>query len=61
MAIAAYEDLLVIVYHSSLPMWGAQSYKMLIYQVTPYSIKCIRNTNLPSKPTVPLKWFGFSE
>lgn len=30
-AMAAYQDLLAIVYHSSLPMWGAQSYKMILY------------------------------
>jgi hypothetical protein len=57
----SYEDLLVIVYHSSLPMWGAQSYKMLIFEVTSKTMKCIRDTIVPAKISVALKWFGFSE
>ncbi len=28
---AAYEDLLAIVYHSSVPLWGASFYKMLVF------------------------------
>ncbi len=57
---AAYEDLLAIIYHSSLPMWGVQSYKMLIFEVTSKSMKCIKDVIIPCKQNVALKWFGFS-
>ena len=57
---AAYEDLLVIVYHSNIPMLDAQSYNMAIFEVNSKSMKCIRDTLILSTPSVSLKWFGFS-
>jgi hypothetical protein len=30
-AMAAYEDLLVVVFHDGVPMWGCQSLRMAIY------------------------------
>lgn len=57
----AYEDLLAVVYHSSLPMWGCQSLKMRIYKITPFSVTVDRDVILPIRPNSILKWFGFSE
>ena len=57
----AYEDLLAVVYHSSLPMWGCQNIKMRIYKITPFSVTVDRDVLLPIKPNSILKWFGFSE
>ena len=42
MCMAACEDLLAVVFHSSIPMWGASFYKMLLFEVTSKTIKCIR-------------------
>jgi hypothetical protein len=57
----AYEDMLVVVYHSTLPMWGCQSIKMRIYKITTFSVKVERDVNVPIRPNSILKWFGFSE
>lgn len=57
----AYEDLLVVVYHSTMPMWGCQSLKMRIYKINPFAVKVEREAKMPIRPNSLLKWFGFSE
>lgn len=61
MTMEAYEDLLVVVYHGTLPMWGCQSLKMRIYNITPFAVKVERDVSVPIRPNSILKWFGFSE
>jgi hypothetical protein len=31
----SYEDMLAIVYHSGVPMWGCQALRVRIYRITP--------------------------
>jgi len=58
---AAYEDHLAIVYHSSLPMWGVMSLKMNIYSINRGSCKLMKTAIVPLKNNSSIKWFGFSE
>lgn len=60
MAIEAYEDLLVVVYHGGLPIYGCQNLKMKIYKITGNSVTVDRDVMLPIKSNSALKWFGFS-
>lgn len=57
----AYEDMLAIVYHGGVPMWGCQALKMRLYQINVDTIKLERDVLIPLKPNSLLKWFGFSE
>ncbi len=57
----AYEDLLVVVYHAGLPVWGCQNLKMKIYKITTSSVIVDRDVIVPLKSKSILKWFGFSE
>jgi hypothetical protein len=60
-AMEAYEDLLVIVYHSSLPVFGCQALKMRIYRITSSTVSIDRDVPLVIQPNSILKWLGFSE
>ena len=57
----AYEDMLVVVYHSALPMWGCQSLRMLVLRVGRNKVERERDVMVPLRARSQLKWFGFSE
>jgi hypothetical protein len=59
--VEAYEDLLAVVYHGGLPLWGCQSLKVRIYRIGVDAVKLERDTVIPLKPNSFLKWLGFSE
>lgn len=61
--LAGYEDLLAVVYHDGVPMWGCQSLRMQIYRINSNlggesSLVC--STFVPLKLQSVLKSFGFS-
>lgn len=56
----AYEDMLAIVYHGALPLFGCQALKMRIYKITQQLVTLQKDVNIPIKPNSHLKWFGFS-
>jgi hypothetical protein len=57
---AAYEDLLAIVYHSSIPLGESNVFEMKVYNIGDQIFKLIRKTIMPVKSEEELKWFGFS-
>jgi hypothetical protein len=57
----SYEDMLAIVYHSGVPMWGCQALRVRIYRITPETVTLERDTLMPIKANSLLKWFCFSE
>ena len=52
--------MLVVIYHSGMPMWGCQSLKMMVMRVTKRSVERERDVEVPLKARSQLKWFGFS-
>ena len=59
-AMAAYEDLLAIVYIDSIPLWGCENLKMNVWNMGGINDN-IENISIPLKPSSSLKAFGFSE
>jgi hypothetical protein len=60
-AMEAYEDVLAVVFHSGLPMWDCQSFKMRIYKVNEFTFQNEKDVMLSMNSNSRLKWFGFSE
>lgn len=59
--IEAYEDLLAVVYHGTMPMWGCQNLRMRVYRVGMAGVSVDRDVAVSIRPNSLLKWFGFSE
>lgn len=57
--LAAHENLLAIVYHSSIPLLGHQSLQLRVYNILTYEI--VIESPMPINVNSKLTWFGFSE
>lgn len=59
-AAAGYEQLLAVVYHDGVPMWGCQSLRMSLFELGEGDHRLLASTFLPLKLQSLLKCFGFS-
>ena len=60
-SMAAYEDLLVIVYHTGPPSWGTQVLDMKILRIEKTRAFHLGIASVPLVYESYLKWLGFSE
>jgi chromosome transmission fidelity protein 4 len=58
---SGYENLLAIVYHETVPIWGQQHLSMQIFTVDSQRESKNQIYSLPIKPQSTLRWFGFSQ
>ena len=56
-----YENILAIVYHETIPIWGSQQLSTQLFIVDSPSSSMLPHTHLPMKPGALLKSFFFSE
>ena len=61
LALEGYENLLSIVFHEGIPMWGCQCISMQLYCIHGLSMLKISESHIPIRPQSTLKWFGFSQ
>ena len=61
MAIVAYEDIFVIVFHSAIPNGGSQMFQMKVYTINESECKFERKALLPVKTGELINWIGFSQ
>lgn len=60
--LCAYENLLVAVYHESVPMYESQNLSMQIFVVDANKdTRMASNCHVPLRQNTLLKWFGFSQ
>lgn len=61
-ALRAFENVLVAVYHESVPMWDCQQLSMQLFLVDSQirQINMIANAHVPLTPKSLLRWFDFS-
>lgn len=54
--------MLVVVYHESVPIWGAQQLAMQLFIVDRSRyVNLVNNSHVPVKPGGMLKWLDFSQ
>ena len=57
----AYENLLVVVFHESIPIDKSQNLAMQIFSISNYNALPITRCHVPVSPEYILRWFGFSK
>ena len=57
----AYENLLAVVFHESIPIDKSQNLAMQVFNVTSYNVLPITRCHVPVTPDSILRWFGFSK
>ena len=62
-AMRAHENMLAVVFHEGIPMWGAQQLAVQLYLVDGKRNQTylIHTIHVPVKPGQQLKWIGFSQ
>ncbi len=61
-ALRAFENMLVVVYHEGVPFWGAQQLAMQLFLINSQAkeVIAVASTHVPLKRESLLRWFDFS-